>query len=112
MADRGEILAPVTEPAADDPAAAGDPVVSGDPGTTQERVRIGERSVDQAQARVGTTLRDKWRLDSVLGVGGMAVVYAATHRNGTRAAVKVLHAELSINALARERFLWEGQVAN
>jgi serine/threonine-protein kinase len=112
MADRGEILAPVTEPAADDPAAAGGPVVTGEAGATTERVKSGGRSADQAHARVGTTLRDKWRLDSVLGVGGMAVVYAATHRNGTRAAVKVLHAELSINELARERFLWEGQVAN
>jgi eukaryotic-like serine/threonine-protein kinase len=95
MADRGEILAPVTEPAAEAPSAAGsDPVV------------------DQALARVGTTLRDKWKLDAVLGVGGMAVVYAATHRNGTRAAVKILHSELSLNALARQRFLWEGHVAN
>src|ERR1700722_7414854 len=94
MADRGEVLAPVTGPAADEPAAAGD------------------RSAKQALSRVGTTLRDKWHLDSVLGMGGMAVVYAATHRNGTRAAVKILHPELSLNALARERFLWEGQVAN
>jgi serine/threonine-protein kinase len=61
---------------------------------------------------VGTTLREKWHLDSLLGLGGMAAVYAATHRNGGRAAVKVLHPELSINALARQRFLWEGHVAN
>ena len=48
-----------------------------------------------AASRVGTTLREKWHLDRLLGVGGMAAVYAATHRNGTIAAVKVLHPECS-----------------
>jgi hypothetical protein len=66
----------------------------------------------RAQMRVGTTLRSKWRLDLLLGVGGMAIVYAATHRNGSRAAVKILHAELSINAQLRGRFLREGYLAN
>jgi serine/threonine-protein kinase len=42
----------------------------------------------------------------------MAAVYAATHRNGSRAAVKLLHAELSINPQVRTRFLREGYVAN
>jgi serine/threonine-protein kinase len=66
----------------------------------------------RAHQRVGSTVRDKWQLDSVLGVGGMASVYAATHRNGSRAAVKILHPEMSTNAASRERFLWEGYVAN
>jgi serine/threonine-protein kinase len=66
----------------------------------------------RCQSRLGTVLRDKWRLDSLLGVGGMAAVYAATHRNGTRAAVKILHAELSVSALSRQRFLAEGHAAN
>ena len=42
----------------------------------------------------------------------MAAVYAATHRNGARAAVKVLHADLSRNKEVRERFLREGYAAN
>jgi serine/threonine-protein kinase len=67
---------------------------------------------ERARARIGTTLRSKWRLDVLLGVGGMASVYAATHRNGTRAAVKLLHAELSVNEEVRARFLREGYVAN
>lgn len=66
----------------------------------------------RAQSRLGTLLHDKWHLDVLLGVGGMAAVYAATHRNGSRAAVKVLHPEMSTNAVVRERFLWEGYVAN
>ena len=57
-------------------------------------------------------LDDKWTLERLLGVGGMAAVYAATHRNGARAAVKVLHPELSRNKEVRERFLREGYAAN
>jgi serine/threonine protein kinase len=65
-----------------------------------------------ASKRVGTVLRGKYRIDSVLGVGGMAVVYAATHRNAKRFAVKMLHPELSIREDIRTRFLREGYVAN
>jgi len=61
---------------------------------------------------VGTVLRGKYRLDSVLGVGGMAIVYAATHRNQKRFAVKMLHKELSSRQDIRERFLREGYAAN
>ena len=60
----------------------------------------------------GTVLRGKYRLDSVLGVGGMAVVYAATHRNKKRFAVKMLHRELSLHPEIRARFLREGYAAN
>ncbi len=66
----------------------------------------------EALARVGTTLRGKWRLDSLLGLGGMAAVYAATHRNGMRGAVKVLDLSLSRLESMRERFLREGYLAN
>jgi serine/threonine-protein kinase len=68
--------------------------------------------VGRARARVGSVLRDKWRLDVLLGIGGMAAVYAATHRNGSRVAVKILHTELTVNADLRERFLREGYLAN
>jgi serine/threonine-protein kinase len=63
-------------------------------------------------SRVGRVLREKWTLDRLLGVGGMASVYAATHRNGKRVAVKMLHPELSADAEIRARFLREGYVAN
>jgi serine/threonine-protein kinase len=65
-----------------------------------------------AQARVGTTLRGKYHLERLLGVGGMAAVYRASHRVGTRVALKVLHAHMSINSDVRARFLREGYVAN
>src|SRR5580658_2980745 len=67
----------------------------------------------RARACVGMVLRGKYRLDRVLGVGGMACVYAATHlRNGDRVAVKILHRELSIDSGLRARFLREGSAAN
>src|SRR6476659_7583163 len=71
-----------------------------------------EHWVMRAQERVGKVLRQKWRLDKLLGVGGMAAVYAATHRNGKRAAVKLLHADVAMNPDLRTRFLREGYVAN
>jgi len=71
---------------------------------------------DDPQARakglVGETLSEKWHLDELLGAGGMAAVYRATHRNGQHAAIKLLHAELAMDASLRKRFLREGYVAN
>src|SRR5262245_23947740 len=64
----------------------------------------------RARARVGRTVNAKWRLDALLGVGGMASVYAATYRNGSRAALKILHAEFARDLGIRERFLREGYV--
>ncbi|MGH7298313.1 MAG: serine/threonine-protein kinase, partial [Polyangiaceae bacterium] len=66
----------------------------------------------RAKARIGTTLNGKYRLDRLLGVGGMASVYAATHRNTKRVAVKVLHTELSVHPGLRTRFMREGYLAN
>jgi serine/threonine-protein kinase len=42
----------------------------------------------------------------------MAAVFEATHRNGSRVALKVLHPELARNDEVRSRFLREGYVAN
>ncbi len=64
------------------------------------------------QRRVGSVLREKWRLDALIGSGGMGHVYAATHRNGRRGAVKILRAELASIPEVVERFLREGYVAN
>jgi eukaryotic-like serine/threonine-protein kinase len=66
----------------------------------------------RARTRIGMVLQDKWKLESLLGVGGMAAVYAATHRNGKRVAVKMLHEEFSHDEDVRMRFLQEGYAAN
>ncbi|HEY8074732.1 MAG TPA: adenylate/guanylate cyclase domain-containing protein [Labilithrix sp.] len=67
---------------------------------------------DVAQSRVGTRIKGKWRVDKLLGVGGMGAVYSATHRNGSRVALKVLHPQLSLLNDIRARFAREGYVAN
>jgi eukaryotic-like serine/threonine-protein kinase len=71
-----------------------------------------EDVLNRAIGRIGTVLHGKYRLDAVLGVGGMAVVYAATHRNQKRFAVKLLHPEFSVRPELRARFLREGYAAN
>ncbi len=67
---------------------------------------------NRAKARVGTVVRDKWRLDALLGIGGTAAVYAATHRNGKRVAMKILRSELISYEEVTIRFAREGYVAN
>jgi eukaryotic-like serine/threonine-protein kinase len=68
--------------------------------------------IERARGQLGRVLKHKYRLDSFLGVGGMATVFAATHRNGNRVAVKLLHPELMLNKEALGRFLREGYAAN
>ncbi len=70
------------------------------------------RLVERAKRRVGTTLNGKWSLERLIGVGGMAAVYVGVHRNNKRAAIKILHTELSLDADIQARFLREGYVAN
>ena len=66
----------------------------------------------RAARRVGTTIAGKYLIERVLGSGGMATVYQASHRNGNRVALKMLHEEISIGSETRVRFLREGYVAN
>lgn len=66
----------------------------------------------QAERRVGTIIGGKWRVDALLGSGSMAAVYGVTHRNGARAALKILHPTLCTDPAVCERFLGEGYLAN
>lgn len=66
----------------------------------------------QAERRVGTVIGAKWRVDAMLGSGSMAAVYAVTHRNGARAALKILHPTLCTDPAVCERFLGEGYLTN
>ena len=66
----------------------------------------------EALARVGRTVGGRWRLERLIGLGGMAAVYAATHRNGHRVAIKMLHPRHEEKPDVRERFRREGIVGN
>ena len=64
------------------------------------------------EQRVNTVVDGKWRLERLLGWGSTSAVYAAMHRNGNIAALKILHQNLCGESVAIERFLREAYVAN
>jgi serine/threonine protein kinase len=61
---------------------------------------------------LGKVLGGKWRVESLLGEGGMASVYAAKHRNGLRGAIKLLKPHLVDSKELQRRLVREGYVAN
>lgn len=62
--------------------------------------------------RLGTTLADRYRLDDLLGAGGMGRVYAAEHvLMRKKLAVKVLHRELTTVPEVVKRFEREAMAA-
>jgi serine/threonine protein kinase len=66
-----------------------------------------------AGVRVGSIICNKWRIDARLARGGVATVYAATHRkNGARVALKILHPEHANAPEVTRRFAQEGYLAN
>jgi len=73
---------------------------------------LAEGPEQRAQRRVGTMVRDKYRIDAFIATGSMANVYASTHRNGSRVALKILHDDLARDASMAERFRREGYFAN
>jgi serine/threonine-protein kinase len=67
----------------------------------------------RAADRVGSVVAGKYRLDALLGEGGMGAVFQATHLTvGKRFAIKLLHAEVSKNPDAKRRFTQEAQAAS
>ncbi|WP_438015745.1 serine/threonine-protein kinase [Sorangium sp. So ce315] len=70
-----------------------------------------DEETQRLRARVGSTVRGKWRLDALIGAGGMAAVYAATHHVGHRVAIKILHPEGAVSREQRARFEQEAVAA-
>src|SRR5438874_7030429 len=62
-------------------------------------------------ARVGTRIAG-YRIESLLGRGGMSVVYVAEHvRLGRKVALKILSADLGRDERFRDRFVRESRIA-
>jgi len=65
------------------------------------------------RALVGQTIADRYRVDSLLGVGGMAAVFRAHHCGLKRdVAIKVLHPNLTVNREISARFDREAESAS
>jgi eukaryotic-like serine/threonine-protein kinase len=73
---------------------------------------MGEGADQRARKRVGSLVRGKYHVDSFLAAGSMASVFSATHRNGSRVALKILHPHLARDPGILERFRREGYFAN
>ncbi|MEO8876702.1 MAG: protein kinase, partial [Polyangiaceae bacterium] len=68
--------------------------------------------ISMQDARIGTTLAGRYLLESVLGEGGMATVYAAKHLLIDRTcAIKVMSPLLARDSVVRERFRREAKSA-
>ncbi len=68
---------------------------------------------ESSPSLVGEVVGGKWKIERVLGVGGMATVYYAVHQATRRpAAIKVMHQEFVRVEDARQRFSLEARVAN
>src|SRR5574341_620695 len=66
----------------------------------------------QLETLIGTILDGRYRLDSLIGVGGMGDVYRATHVHlDTEFAVKLLKPEFVANQTAIKRFRLEAKAA-
>ncbi len=68
---------------------------------------------DAFGGRVGTTLRGKWTLERLIGVGGMSAVYVGLHKVvGRRDAIKILRPEVARVPELVERFEREAHAVN
>ncbi len=68
---------------------------------------------DDAPALLPGTRLGAWRIERMVGEGGMGRVYVAEHEHiGRRVALKLLRKDLARNANAVDRFFVEAQLVN
>ena len=73
---------------------------------------MSQGSDQSPDAHLSTVLKDNYRIDELLGRGGMGAVYRATHlRLGSKVAVKLLLSGVARNHEAQHRFRREAKVA-
>ncbi len=69
-------------------------------------------SANESRFQPGQMLLDKYRVDHVLGVGGMGAVIAATHvQLDQKVAMKFVHPEIAVHPEAVQRFIREARAA-
>ncbi len=69
-------------------------------------------SSPSVQLPIGYVIGSRYRIDSLLGRGGMGVVYAATHQlTGRRVALKLMIPDGDDSPVLQERFLSEARIA-
>lgn len=72
----------------------------------------GERAAPRAPVTIGSVVAGKYRIDEVLGAGGMGIVMAATHLGlGQRVALKFLVGPAATTRNARARLMREARAA-
>ena len=73
----------------------------------------GRKGIDEAAAkRIGSVIASKYRIESLLGAGGMGAVFLVTHLGIERKfALKLLHADTSNGPESEARFAREAQAA-
>src|SRR5262245_42595474 len=65
---------------------------------------------ERAHERVGSLIAGRYRLERLLGSGGMGAVYEAVHEfTQRRVAVKLMHPAFARSKIAAERFVREAQ---
>ena len=88
----------------------GEPRANGPEKTTSA---LGTRRLYDTQDIEPGSMVGEYRVEGLLGKGAMGTVYAAIHPLiAKRAAIKILHPELSVNADAVERFVQEARAVN
>jgi serine/threonine protein kinase/tetratricopeptide (TPR) repeat protein len=68
--------------------------------------------VRRAMRRLGTSLCGRYNILRLVGMGGMAAVYAGEHRNGHAVAIKILHERFVADPEIERLFRREAQLAN
>jgi hypothetical protein len=68
-------------------------------------------AISDPKARIGRVLRERWRIDDLVWSTPASSLYWATHRAGTRAAIRVLSSELSADPRRRSAFFETAQIA-
>lgn len=63
-----------------------------------------------AKQRIGSVLAGRWPIEKLIGLGGMAAVYASQTEEGAPVAIKILHSEFSTNEGVRSRFVREAEL--